>query len=239
MLEIKDLTGGYGPINVLRGVNLKVAQGEFVGILGHNGMGKSTLVKMIIGVLRSTGGSIRFAGQQIDGLAAHRRANLGIGYVPQGRRIFPNLTVHENLVVAARATGRDLSVVDRIVAELPTLARLARQRGGSLSGGEQQILALGRCLCTEPRLVLLDEPTEGVQPSIIDQMAEILARLHTSLGLATILVEQNLDFILTLSDRVAVLDRGCIVQEMDRHAAANVDQLSALMGFQKPEPPRL
>lgn len=236
MLEIRNLQGGYGSIGVLRDIDITVAKGEFVGILGHNGMGKSTLLKTIIGHLPATGGTMIFEGRPITMLPPHARVHLGIGYVPQGRRIFPQLTVRENLAVAARATRRPLAIVDEIIAELPTLERLSSRKGGALSGGEQQILALGRCLCTQPRLLLLDEPTEGVQPSIVEQMAATLARLHVSLGLSTILVEQNLDFIRVLADRIAVLERGRIKSELSRAEAHDANRLSALMGFGSPSP---
>ncbi|MFB9950699.1 ABC transporter ATP-binding protein [Rhizobium puerariae] len=236
MLEIRNLKGGYGSIDVLRGIDITVAKGEFVGILGHNGMGKSTLLKTIIGHLPAAGGTMTFEGRSIAALPPPARVHLGIGYVPQGRRIFPQLTVRENLTVAARATRRPAAIVDEIIAELPALERLSSRKGGALSGGEQQILALGRCLCTQPRLLLLDEPTEGVQPSIVEQMAATLARLHVSLGLSTILVEQNLDFIRALADRIAVLERGRITSEMSRAEAHDAHRLSALMGFATPSP---
>ncbi len=176
MLEALDLHAGYGAIPVLTGVSFTVAEGEFTGILGHNGMGKTTLLKALAGILPASAGRVRFEGQDITRLASHQRTRRGIGYVPQGREIFPGLSVLDNLRFAVAAKGRaEPDAIERVLAEFPRLQPLLGRAGGALSGGEQQLLALARCLVQAPRLVLLDEPTEGIQPSVIEAIAEKLA----------------------------------------------------------------
>jgi ABC-type branched-subunit amino acid transport system ATPase component len=219
MIEVKNLVTGYGRIGVLDGVSLTVAAGECVGILGHNGMGKSTLLKAVAGLLPIWSGSIRFDGRDIGRDAAHIRARAGIGTVPQGRQIFPGLSVRENLRFAAVAKGSDkFGAEAEALAEFPELLPLLDRPGGGLSGGEQQLLALARTLCGRPRLVLLDEPTEGIQPSIVQAMIERIGDLRRKRGLAVLLVEQNLDFIRALADRVLLIHRGRIVQELSGEA---------------------
>jgi ABC-type branched-subunit amino acid transport system ATPase component len=219
MIEVKNLVTGYGRIGVLDGVSLTVAAGECVGILGHNGMGKSTLLKAVAGLLPIWSGSIRFDGRDIGRDAAHIRARAGIGTVPQGRQIFPGLSVRENLRFAAVAKGLDkFGAEEEALAEFPELLPLLDRPGGGLSGGEQQLLALARTLCGRPRLVLLDEPTEGIQPSIVQAMIERIGDLRRKRGLAVLLVEQNLDFIRALADRVLLIHRGRIVQELSGEA---------------------
>jgi urea transport system ATP-binding protein len=219
MIEIAGLRSGYGRIGVLDGVALRVAPGECVGILGHNGTGKSTLLKAIIGLLPAWAGSIRLAGEAIEHQPAHVRARLGIGYVPQGRQIFPGLSVRENLHFGALAKGLGKAAAEAAaVAEFPELARLLDRPGGALSGGEQQLLAFARALCGAPRILLLDEPTEGIQPSIVDAMIERIGDLRLRRGLAVLLVEQNLEFIRGLADRVLLIHRGRITRELSRVA---------------------
>lgn len=231
MLGLHALHAGYGRISILDDVTIDVAQGELLGVLGHNGMGKTTLMRAIIGEIPTSRGTIHFDGTDVTRLRPHQRARLGIGYVPQGRRIFPALTVRENLRFAAQASRAGEEVVERVLAELPAIARLLDRQGGLLSGGEQQILALARCLCTEPRLVLLDEPTEGIQPSIVEQMGELLRSLHRSRGLTIVLVEQNLDFVHALAERVAVLEKGRITHVVDAKDPHAVQTLHELAGF--------
>ena len=219
MMAVDGLMSGYGRIGVLDGFSVTVDAGECVGILGHNGMGKSTALKAIAGLLPAWAGSIRLDGTAIERQPAHLRARAGIGYVPQGRQIFPGLSVRENLHFAAAAKGFDRDRAEaEAVAEFPELSRLLDRPGGALSGGEQQLLALARALCGKPRLVLLDEPTEGIQPSIVQAMVERLTDLRRRLGIAVLLVEQNLDFIRGLADRVALIHRGRIVRELSREA---------------------
>jgi branched-chain amino acid transport system ATP-binding protein len=216
MLEVEDLHAGYGAIPVLAGVSLRLEEGGFIGILGHNGMGKTTLLKTLIGILPASAGRIRLGGEDITRQPSHLRARRGLGYVPQGREIFPALSVRDNLRFAAAARGRpEPAALAEVLEEFPRLKPLLERPGGALSGGEQQLLALARCLVQEPRLVLLDEPTEGIQPSIIEAIAEKLAELRRKRGLTMILVEQNLDFIKGLSDRVLVIQKGRILREIE------------------------
>ena len=232
-LEARGLCGGYGRVPILHGIDLDVGEGEVVGILGHNGMGKSTLLKTLMGFLPATAGSVRHYGTDITRLAANERARLGIGYVPQGRGIFPRLSVRENLHFARpdHGDGDEGAALDALLADFPRLEPLLDRKGEMLSGGEQQLLALARCLTAGPELLLLDEPTEGIQPSIIDEMARILSRLEESRGLSILLVEQNLDFIAELADRVLVLERGRITGELERGELADREKLDRHLGF--------
>jgi branched-chain amino acid transport system ATP-binding protein len=209
-----------------------VKQGEFVGILGHNGMGKTTLLKALIGFLPATGGRVHFAGSDITAAEPFRRARLGLGYVPQGREIFPALTVLDNLRMGcSKQAGGEQETIDEVLEEFPQLKRLLDRVGGALSGGEQQLLAIARCLCGKPRLVLLDEPTEGIQPSIIDEIVDTLQRLRDNSGLTMILVEQNLDFIAALSQRILMIQKGAITREVrpgDLHDASLVGEFTGI-----------
>ena len=214
MLEVSDLCTGYGRIPILNGVSFAVEEGEFVGVLGHNGMGKTTLLKALMGFLPATSGHVRFAGADITQEPPYDRARLGLGYVPQGREIFPGLTVLDNLRMGcAKESGAERDIIAPILDDLPRLKPLLERAGGALSGGEQQLLAIARCLCGKPRLVLLDEPTEGIQPSIIDEIIDTLRRLREKKGLTIILVEQNLDFIAALSQRILIIQKGAITRE--------------------------
>lgn len=227
LLDVRGLSAGYGAIPILHGLNFQVRRGETVGILGHNGMGKSTLLKTLMGYIRPTGGEVLFDGDAITGQAPHWRSRAGIGYVPQGRGIFPDLTTHENLRMALPSP--DEGPIERILEEIPRLERLLDRRGGSLSGGEQQLLALARCLVADPQLALLDEPTEGIQPSIIKEIAALLKQLVKARGLTVLLVEQNLDFIARLSDRVLILQKGRITGEVkasEIHSAAIIEEFA-------------
>ena len=212
MLEVEDLRAAYGRIPILNRIGFEVAEAEVVGILGHNGMGKTTLMRTLMGFIPATGGRIAFAGADISREPPHARARRGIGYVPQGRDIFPRLSTLDNLRMGARDGSEE--TVAAVLEDLPRLKPLLDRPGGALSGGEQQILAIARCLCGRPRLILLDEPTEGIQPSIIDQLEEILGRLRAGRGLTIVVVEQNLDFVATLADRVLIIQKGAIVNEL-------------------------
>jgi branched-chain amino acid transport system ATP-binding protein len=210
VLEVEGLRAGYGRIPVLDGVDFTLKEGEIVGVLGHNGMGKTTLLRTLIGELRATGGSIRFAGEDVTRLGMFRRARRGMGYVPQGRDIYPQLSVEENLRMGEVMQSGE-SAVPELLGYFPILRELLDRPGRALSGGEQQILALARCLAGRPRLVLLDEPTEGIQPSIVDQIEGKLAELAKALNLTVLLVEQNLEFIAALAERVLIIQKGRIV----------------------------
>ena len=227
MLEVADLRSGYDGIPVVAGLSLKVHEREFVGILGHNGMGKTTLLRTLIGLLPATSGEIRFQGASIGHDPPHRRARAGIGYVPQGRGIFPGLTVRDNLRFAAVAVGRGDNLAS-ILDEFPRLAALLDRPGGALSGGEQQLLAIARALIQEPKIVLLDEPTEGIQPSIIEDIIDLLKSLRRRRGLTILLVEQNIDFIKALSDRVLLIQKGTIVREF---ATKDISDAAAMGDF--------
>jgi urea ABC transporter ATP-binding protein UrtE len=228
MMQVDNLVAGYGRIGVLRGISFTVEPGACVGILGHNGMGKTTLLKAVMGLLPASNGTITFQGQPIQHLAAHGRARLGLGYVPQGRQIFPTLSVRDNLRFAVAAKRRSRDALDRVLSDFPELQRLLDRLGGTLSGGEQQILALARALCGEPSMILLDEPTEGIQPSIVQAIAVRIDMLRRSRGLAVLLVEQNLDFIRSLADRTLLIHRGRITREI---AARALDDPALMQEF--------
>jgi branched-chain amino acid transport system ATP-binding protein len=229
MLDVQGLRTGYGRIPILNGVGFSVDEGEFIGILGHNGMGKTTLLRALMGFLPATSGRVQFAGQDVTTLEPYRRARLGLAYVPQGRDIFPGLSVYDNLRMGCvkQPAGSETETIAEVLEEFPRLRTLLDRSGGALSGGEQQLLAIARCLCGRPRLVLLDEPTEGIQPSIIDEIVETLQRLRDNRGLTMILVEQNLDFIAALSQRILVIQKGRITQEVkpdDLHDASVIGE---------------
>jgi branched-chain amino acid transport system ATP-binding protein len=217
MLKVAELAVSYGRIPILNGVSFSVADGEFVGVLGHNGMGKTTLLKALMGFLPAAAGRVTFDGDDITDAEPYLRARRGLGYVPQGREIFPGLSVLDNLRMGCVAKGGDdRSIIAPVLEDFPRLKPLLDRPGGALSGGEQQLLAMARCLCGAPRLVLLDEPTEGIQPSIIEEIIETLQRLRKKSGLTMVLVEQNLDFIAALSQRVLIIQKGVITRETRR-----------------------
>lgn len=232
-LDVNGLSGGYGKVPVLHGLSFCVGENEIVGVLGHNGMGKSTLLKTLMGFLPATAGNARFYDSDLNGLTPNARANLGVGYVPQGRGIFPQLSVHDNLRFAYQdhGQGSESDTLADVLADFPRLEPLLTREGGALSGGEQQLLALARCLMGAPEFLLLDEPTEGIQPSIIEEMAETLLDLRAKRGLSILLVEQNFDFIADLSDRVLVLERGRISGELTKADLADQSKVDQFLGF--------
>ena len=210
MLSVSRLDVAYGQSQVLWDVDLDVRAGELVCLMGRNGVGKTTLLKTAMGLLPARRGRVSFDGTEITGWSPDRRARAGIGYVPQGREIFPRLTVEENLRMALLGTGR-ATALDEPLELFPALAPLLRRQGGVLSGGEQQMLAIGRALLTKPKLLMLDEPTEGIQPSIILEIEEALRRIKRELGLAILLVEQYLDFAERLADKYVIMAKGAVV----------------------------
>ncbi len=215
VLEVSALRSGYGRVPILGGIGLAIEENSFVGVLGHNGMGKSTLLRTLMGYLPATAGKVVFQGKDITKLSPTARARAGLGYVPQGREIFPALTVMDNLRMGCLlAKGDETQVIEGILEDFPRLRRLLDRAGGALSGGEQQLLALARCLCSSPKLILLDEPTEGIQPSIIEEMAETLHALRKRRPFAMLLVEQKLSFIQALSERILILQKGMITGEI-------------------------
>ena len=213
-LAVRDLRSGYGRIPILAGVTLAAAEGEVVGILGHNGMGKTTLLRTLMGYLPATAGSVAFAGRDVTRLSPTARSRLGVGYVPQGREIFATLTVADNLRMGCLRQAQPQQTITTILQDFPRLTRLLDRLGGALSGGEQQLLALARCLCGAPKLILLDEPTEGIQPSIIEEMVDTLQAVRRRSGVTMVLVEQNLSFISQLSDRILILQKGEVTREV-------------------------
>ncbi|NYD53848.1 ABC transporter ATP-binding protein [Microbacterium pseudoresistens] len=216
MLDIQRLVAGYGPLVVVRDIDLSVSAGEISVLIGRNGVGKTTLLRAVAGHRRATEGSVAVAGEEVTSFPPHRRARAGIAYVPQGRDIFGTLTVKENLLVAVKAMRmRDPSRrLAEILDMLPLLGEKLQDRGASLSGGQQQILAIGRALISDPKVLLLDEPSEGIQPSIVAEIAETVARIAQERGLAVLVVEQNLDFVAKVAERVRVIDRGQIVANL-------------------------
>jgi urea transport system ATP-binding protein len=224
ILRLIDVTVGYGDGTVLSEVNLSVASGQALCLLGRNGVGKSTLVKTVIGLLRPRHGQVLFDGDDITRQTPHARARLGIGYVPQGRLVFPQLTVADNLIVGqeALAAGRT-SAWDEVLELFPVLGEMRNRPAGTLSGGQQQQLAIARALIGRPRLLLLDEPTEGIQPSIVLEIRRVLRRIRDDSAVAMLLAEQFLDFATGLADAYCVLDGGIVAlassaQTLDRAA---------------------
>jgi branched-chain amino acid transport system ATP-binding protein len=211
LLEVRGLSAHYGVIHALQGVDLDVGGEQVVALFGRNGVGKTTLVSAVMGMLRPTSGSVRFDGRELAGAPPHVIARAGIGLVPQGRRVFAALTVEENLGIAARAAAGDRAWTrERVYDLLPRLADRRRNRGHQLSGGEQQMLAIGRALLGNPRLLLLDEPSDGLAPRIVDDIVEVLAELRAE-GIPALLVEQNLGMALRLADVVAIMTKAQIV----------------------------
>jgi branched-chain amino acid transport system ATP-binding protein len=208
VLEVEGLRAGYGPAEILFGVSLKLARGEVAALMGRNGAGKSTTLKAIMGLVPPRAGRVRFAGRDIAGLAAFRIARLGLGYVPEDRRIFTDLTVAENLEVGRRpAEGRDAWTPERLFEVFPNLASMRNRRAAAMSGGEQQMLAIARTLMGNPEAVLLDEPSEGLAPVILELMADAVLRMKRE-GIAVLLSEQNFDFAAAVADRAYVIERG-------------------------------
>lgn len=206
MLAVQDLHAHYGRAHILQGVSFAVGQGEVVALLGRNGAGKSTTMKSVIGLLPPSAGSVRFAGREVAGREPFEIARLGLGYVPEERRIFTELSVRENLEVGRRGEGWTPA---RIAELFPSLGAMMDRPGGRMSGGEQQMLTIGRTLMGNPRLILLDEPSEGLAPVIIERMAEAILRLKAE-GLSILISEQNLHFARLVSDRAIVLEKGAI-----------------------------
>ncbi|MBB1249998.1 urea ABC transporter ATP-binding subunit UrtE [Rhizobium sp. G21] len=214
MLTVDKANLHYGAAQALRGVSIKAEMGKITCVLGRNGVGKSSLLRAVTGQHPVSGGAIAFNGATLNGLAPYARAKLGIGYVPQGREIFPLLTVKENLETGYAPVERgDRNIPDDIFSLFPVLQSMLGRRGGDLSGGQQQQLAIGRALVTRPKILVLDEPTEGIQPSIIKDIGRAIKYLRDSTGMAILLVEQYLDFCRELADHVYIMDRGEIVHE--------------------------
>lgn len=234
MLEIQGLVSGYGKgASVLKGVDIKVETGDRLAIMGRNGMGKTLFAKTLIGLIRPSAGTIRFGGAEIGGLPAHRVSNMGMAYVPQGREIFSEFTVLENLrmgVIGKAGLGMDH--LDRIYGWFPILKERESQRAGTMSGGQMQQLAIARALIGRPKLLLLDEPSEGIQPNIVHEIAEKLRMICAEEGLTIVVIEQNFDMVEVLAERVAFMENGKITGEVAvAHLSADPELITRHMGL--------
>jgi len=231
-LTIEHLDVSYGRTQVIFDLSLEVGDGEVVCVLGRNGVGKTTLLNAIMGLLPTGRGRITFDGDDITDVAPHRRARLGLGYVPQGHARFPSLTTRQNLDVVARRNGApEAGVIDEVLGIFPALASVLDRPAGLLSGGQAQQLAIARALVTRPKILILDEPTEGIQPSIIIEIEDTIAALHERTGMAIVLVEQYVDFALRLADTYAVIDAGRIIAAGRADESADPASFTALIAI--------
>ena len=214
MLQLSNITVSIQGSRILRGVNLTIPERSLVCLMGRNGVGKTTTLKSIVGLMKTDTGSVKLTGKELVGLAPDARAREGIGYVPQGRDIFPHLTVWENLKIGLVVHGiRSVEPVERVLELFPILKEFLQRKGGVLSGGQQQQLAIARALLTNPKILILDEPTEGIQPNIIDLIGDTLIKIKKEGKISILLVEQYLDFCLAVGDSFYIMDRGAVVAE--------------------------
>ena len=222
MLTLADINQSYGQSHTLWDISLEIPKGGCVSLIGRNGVGKTTLLNCIMGLLRLDSGTIVFDGKDISGMPPESRATMGIGYVPQGRMIFPLLTVHENLQTGMAALPRRERRIPEMIFELfPVLRDMLDRRGGDLSGGQQQQLAIARALVLTPRLLILDEPTEGIQPNIVQQIGDIISNLNQELGLTVLVVEQKLPFVKRVTNRFSIMTKGSIVADDEMPALSD------------------
>lgn len=213
MLEINNLSSYYGESIILRNISLKIEQGQVVCLLGRNGVGKTTFLKSIMGLVKTPSGSIKLDGEEIINLPTYNRAIKGIGYVPQGRDIFPQLSVYENLLLGLERCKNKGSLDESVYELFPIVKTMLSRKGGDLSGGQQQQLAIARALVSKPKLLLLDEPTEGIQPSIIQDIAKVIKHLKSKGDITMLIVEQYLEFVLEVADYFYLIDKGRIIME--------------------------
>jgi urea ABC transporter ATP-binding protein UrtE len=230
LLAVEGLRSGYATGDVLQGVGLEVGAGEVVGVLGRNGVGKSTLIRTVIGLLPARSGRVRFKGADVTAEGADRRARRGMGYVPQGREIFPHLSVMDNLRMGGfiNADGGRFAL-DEVFGWFPFLRERARQRGGTLSGGQQEMLAIARALVNGPDLMLLDEPSDGVQPSIVQEIGDFLGGLVRAKPIGVLLVEQNIDLMQTVAHRAYVMDKGRVVAAITRDELLDTERVAEFL----------
>jgi branched-chain amino acid transport system ATP-binding protein len=233
VLTVAGIEGGYGEVRVLHGVSLAVAPGEIVGLLGRNGAGKTTTLRAIMGSVRPRAGSIRLDDTELTGLRPHEVPKRGVAYVPQGRRLFPYLTVAENLRMGLLVRGGGTGTLEEVLALFPVLRERLRQRAGTLSGGEQQMLATARALCARPRILLLDEPTEGLMPALVQRLLETVRGLRAR-GVGVLLVEQRIDAALEVVDRAVLMETGQVRHEATPAAlASNPEVLLRYVGVRR------
>ncbi|WP_345779724.1 ABC transporter ATP-binding protein [Haloplanus halobius] len=227
MLTMDGVDVSYGNTPILRDIDLSIGSGETVGIMGRNGVGKTTLMKTVIGLLSADEGTIRYRGDDVTDLSADRRARLGMGYIPQGRDVFPDLTVEQNIKMGLTISEhKSEKLVDDVYEYFPRLEERRSQKAGTMSGGEQQMLAIGRALAGNPDLLLLDEPSEGIQPSIVQQITDDIARISDEFGVTVLFVEQNLQVIRELSERCYVVDNGRIETELTETDLEDADAVA-------------
>lgn len=212
MLKIEKLNQFYGQSHTLWDLDIEIPKGKCTCLMGRNGVGKTTLVQSVMGILPTKSGSMMFDGQELSKLSAEKRASLGIGYVPQGRQVFPLLTVEENLKIGLSSRRDKVRTVPESIYEMfPVLKEMSQRRGGDLSGGQQQQLAIGRALALDPVMLILDEPTEGIQPNIVQEIGDIINKLNKEAGLTVLLVEQKLPITKKVADQFIIMERGCAV----------------------------
>jgi branched-chain amino acid transport system ATP-binding protein len=232
LLAASDLRSGYATSDVLQDVGVTVEKGEVVGVLGRNGVGKTTLMKTLIGLLPARAGQIVFRDQDVTKLSADRRARLGIGYVPQGRGIFPQMTVRDNLRMGGLINASKKSLdFDLVFGYFPFLKERLTQRGGTLSGGQQAMLAIARALVSSPDLLLLDEPSDGVQPNIVQEIGEFIKSLNQEKGLTVLIVEQNIDLMQTVAKRAYALDKGRVVASVSHEDLMDTERVAAFLAI--------
>lgn len=232
LLSASDLRSGYATSDVLQDVSVTVEQGEVVGVLGRNGVGKTTLMKTLIGLLPARSGQIVFRDQDVTKLSADRRARLGIGYVPQGRGIFPQMTVRDNLRMGGLINASKQSLdFDLVFGYFPFLKQRLTQRGGTLSGGQQAMLAIARALISTPDLLLLDEPSDGVQPNIVEEIGDFIKILNREKGLTVLIVEQNIDLMQTVATRAYALDKGRVVASVNHEELMDTQRVAAFLAI--------